>query len=240
MPEPCKYSYQLVFPANDQLRARKVIRRSNYGHVIKFASTKCARMIELESLLEHDLAVLYEFNQDVVVFHEQPFRLELTINGVVRNQFPDFLVFYDNGSVVVEEVKPFEKLSDPDIAGKFAIQKEIYESLGYGFRVVTDRDIRSGLTLQNSKRLLPYRRIAIDHLVRESVRNSIGNHAKTGLELIRYVFGVTEEILLAMVAQGILATDLSQALSLESYFQFNVRRSILTEKQLLVMRRTCV
>lgn len=229
----------MVLPPNDLLRARKVVRRSNYGHVIKFASTKCGRMVELESLLEHDLAVLHEFNQDVIVFQEQPFRLELTLNGVVRNQFPDFLVFYDNGSVVVEEVKPFNKLSDPDITRKFEIQKEIFESLGYGFKVVTDKEIRSGLTLENSKRLLPYRRHAIDPLVRDVVRNTIGDYAKSGWELTRECYGVTEETLLAMVAQGILATDLSQILSLESHFQYNVRRSMLTEKQLLVMRRTC-
>jgi len=237
--ESPEYSCRLFYPSGDQVRARKVVRRSNYGHVIKFASTKCARTVELESLLEYDLAILYEFNQDVVVFNEQPFRMEIEANGVTRNLYPDFMVFYDNGSVSVEEVKPSYKLDNLEIVRKFEIQKQVCETLGYEFKVVTENDIRSGVNLNNSKRLLPYRRIVVPPWIFGTLRKWIGRNAITGNELIREVYELTQDQILAMVAQGILITDLSKPLGLESTFQLNTRRPLLTEKQLLTWRRTC-
>lgn len=205
---------RIIMPDGGAIRARKVVHRSNHGHVYKFPSLKCGRMIELESGLEYDRAVLLEIDSDVVEFQEQPFRLEYAYNGAIKKVFPDFLVHYRNGSRIVEEVKMLQEASKPE----FAIEKRVLAQHGYKFFVLTNLKIRDGHHLKNSKTLLPFRRYPVNSLLRESVKEVLSRGAKTGYSIIERVKGLTEEALYTMVAHGHIAADLSVPLGLETLY----------------------
>lgn len=232
---------RLILPGNNQVRARKIVRRSNHGHVYKFASLKCARTLELESGLEYDRAIMLEFDPTVIIFQEQPFTLEYADDcGEIRIAYPDLLVFRDDGSSVIEEIKPSSKAANPEIKRKFELEKNALEQHGYGFAIVTELEIRSGLSLKNSKKLLPYRRAAVSSVLREQVLEALRTADKSGLELIQQVYGLTHDLLHSLHSQGFIASDLSLPLTLESYYTALKRQSQLTQQQLRILERRCV
>ena len=132
-----------TFPSEENGRARKVVRRSNHGHVFKFASKKCRRIIELESVLEYDRAILLEMDPDVLAFQEQPFRIDYADQGKIHKIFPDFLVERRNGLLTVEEVKPEAKASLPEFSRRFSIERVLVAKRGYSFSVLTENEIRT-------------------------------------------------------------------------------------------------
>lgn len=209
---------RIIMPENGANRARKVVHRSNHGHVVKFASKKCSRTLELESLLEYDRAIQLEFHPDVITFQEQPFLLEYADDGVIKKIFPDFLVLYRDGSRIIEEVKPLKEAALPEFCRRSDIEKRVLSQHGYGFDVLTELKIRHGLELVNSKKLLPYRRYTVSSLLRESVKNVLCKGAETGHALIGHVAGLTEEALYTMVAHGHIVGDLSVSLGLATLY----------------------
>ena len=81
-------------------RSRKVVKRSNCGHPVKFASQKCGRSVHLESPLEYDLAIQLEFDPSVILFQEQPLAVKIQYDGKIRTVYPDLAVYKDDGSTV--------------------------------------------------------------------------------------------------------------------------------------------
>lgn len=231
---------RIIPPDKDQVRARKVIFQSNHGHVFKFPSIKCGRLLHLEYGLERDRATILEFDPSVIFFQEQPFTLEYADDGDIRSKYPDFLVYYDDGSVVVEEVKPASEASDPEIKRTFELEKKALAHHGYGFAVVTELEIRSGLLLSNSKKLKPYRRTAVSAVLRENVLAALRACEMTGRDLIRQVYGLTHDLLLSLLSQSLISTDLSLPLTLESQYSAPKRQSQLSHQQLRTFERKCV
>lgn len=221
-------------------RSRKVVKRSNHGHVYKFASQKCGRTIQLESGLEYDLAVILEFDPGVILFQEQPFQLEIIFDDKLRTVYPDLMVFRDDGSTQVIEVKPAEKAQLPNIRKKFELEHQVLESVGYQFKVITEHDIRSGFSLKNSRKLLPFRRISVGTLVRETVLSALKWRPMTAKELLLQINGLTFETLFALVAHGIISTSLSVELTPQSLFSPLKRNSKLSEQQQRIWQRRCI
>lgn len=223
-----------------QLRSRKVVKRSNHGHVYKFASQKCGRTIQLESSLEYDLAVILEFEPAVILYQEQPLELQVMMDDKIRTVYPDMMVFQDDGSTQVIEVKPAEKAQRPQIMKKFELEHQVLESLGYQFKVFTERDIRNGLRLKNSRKILPFRRIPVGPILKESVLSALKWRPMPAKEMLLLINGLTFELLFALVAHGIISTDLSVELTPQSLFFPVKRHSQLTEQQKKIWQRRCV
>lgn len=221
-------------------RVRRVVKRSNYGHVYKFCSQKCGRIVELESGLEYDLAIIYEFDPSIICYQEQPLELIVNIDDESRRIFPDFLVFRDDGSATIEEVKPYEKSQQQEQKKKFQAEKELAESNGFWFQVITENEIRSGLKLQNSRKLLPFRRIPIGGLLRESVLNALRWRPMTACEMLGQIPGLTESRLFTLLAQGYIVADLSFPLNLNTLFSHIVRQPQLSQNQQRVWERRCI
>lgn len=233
-------SSSIKHPGVDQIRARKVISRSNYGHVYKFASIKCARIIELESGLEYDQAIIHEFDHSVVYFQEQPFALEYADENKIKVIYPDFLVYRDDGSMTIEEVKPLSKLDIPKTKRRFELEKNALEQHGYEFVVSTELEIRSGLRLENSRKLLPYRRSPVSAILRENVISALQIRELPACELIQLVHCLNYDLLLSLLAQSYISTDLSQPLNLKTVYFTQNRQSQLSQQQLQVFRRRCI
>ena len=210
---------RLIFPDECDAKARKVVLRSNHGHVYKFPSSKCKRIVELESGLELDRATQLETNSDVVAFSEQPFMIEYADEGKNKVIFPDFVVLRRDGSRTVEEVKPAGKAGLPEFRRRCAIEEAVLALHGYKFSLLTEHDIQAEPQLTNVKMLLPYRRFYISTLLRISVRELLSKQTNTGHNLVERVAGLTEAALFAMVAQGYLDADLSYPLDMGSLYR---------------------
>ena len=199
-------------------RSRKVVKRSNHGHVYKFASQKCGRTIQLESSLEYDLAIILEFEPGVILYQEQPFELQVVLDDKVKTVYPDMMVFHDDGSTQIIEVKPLEKAQRPEIIKKFEIEHKALESLGYQFKVFTECDIRNGLRLKNSRKILPFRRISVGTLLIETILSALKWRPMSAKEMLLLINGLTFELLFALVSHGVISTDLSVELTPQSLF----------------------
>jgi len=116
-----------------------------------------------ESSLERDFYVLLEFSENVVRWDPQPVRLPVVDTG--NTYVPDVLVSYiddlrDQSSKrrVLYEVKYREELRTnwADYRPRFKAAIRYARKQGWSFRLVTEREIRSGHLLWNAKFLLPY------------------------------------------------------------------------------------
>ena len=223
-----------------QSRSRKVVKRSNHGHVYKFASQKCGRTIQLESSLEYDLAIILEFEPGVILYQEQPLELQIVMDDKIKTVYPDMMVFQDDGSTQIIEVKPAEKAQRPPIMKKFELEHQALESLGYQFKVFTECDIRNGLRLKNSRKILPFRRIPVGPILKESVLSALKWRPMPAKEMLLLIHGLTFELLFALVAHGVISTDLSVELTPQSLFSPIKRHSQLTEQQQKIWQRRCV
>jgi hypothetical protein len=116
-----------------------------------------------ESSLERDFYVLLEFNLSVVRWRPQPVRIP--VGDGHPTYVPDVLVTYidfdtrpQKEYTVLYEVKPRAELRDNWARWKarFKAARRYARERGWVFRIVTDREIRSGGLLWNAKFLLPY------------------------------------------------------------------------------------
>lgn len=152
----------LLRPPSARLRAREPISRS-FGMIRgKFPSRKMGRMIHWESQLERDAVFLFEFSPGVVMYREQPLTTHYMLDGKTRRYTPDFELTLSSGEVILIEIKPAEKLLDPDENRRFKRIHEHFANSAQPFRILTDREIRqSDALLENLRLLMRHRREAL-------------------------------------------------------------------------------
>jgi hypothetical protein len=147
---------------------RKVSNRG--GNTIgRFPSTKMGRMIAFESLLERDFIYLLEYEPDVEWFEEQPLKIEYLYEAKHLHYTPDFHLLGCGGRHELVECKPERFIETEENCRKFAVAQEWCERKGWGFRVVTDQDVRRGFRLQNVKLLARYARQKVDITIRSQI-----------------------------------------------------------------------
>lgn len=146
---------------------RKVSNRG--GNVIgRFPSLKLGRMVDYESLIERDLIYLLEFEPDVTWYAEQPLTIPFRYRGKERGYTPDFHILQAGGDVIVE-CKPQELAESDENRPKFGAARAWCAARGWTFRVVTDRQLRSGYRLRNIKLLMQFARYNIEPAVKSRI-----------------------------------------------------------------------
>ena len=113
------------------------------GHVV------CESRLELARLL------LADADPDVVAIAAQPFLLIEGAEGKARRHVPDFFLQHRSGTCTVVNVKPAEKLEEPDVAAILAWAGEAVAAKGWAAEVWTGCD---PLLLANVRFLAGYRR----------------------------------------------------------------------------------
>lgn len=137
------------------------VRKLNKNRVTgKRPSVKNGRMVQWESFLERDYYILLEYDPDVIKYQEQPFTINYIHDRKTRRYTPDVFVTRTNKNQVVE-VKPESELTDPEVQIKLEAGHQYCLENGYEFRIVTEKDIRSGAILENIKFLYRFSRIQI-------------------------------------------------------------------------------
>lgn len=146
-------------------------------------SSKVGRVVECESNLERDLALLLEFSTNVVSFEEQPLRLTIPASPKSFQTTPDFSVLLDTRETELLEVK-YQSQANKH-AERLEVIKRHLATQGMVYRVMTEKSIRAsrmvlhncqylksfkkldGVTLDQLKALAPKHPIRLDQLIEQ-------------------------------------------------------------------------
>jgi hypothetical protein len=155
--------------------ARKIVNTRSKKNIGFFPSKKNERLVAFESLIERDFIYLLEYDRDVICYKEQPLEINYRDNNRLKKCYPDFEVLRKSRKQLIE-VKPHAKLvkilQDETIINKFNAVALYCDANGYSdFKIVTDKDIRTGNALKNIRLLFSYSNI----IVPEDIKNSILN-----------------------------------------------------------------
>lgn len=152
--------------------ARRVVTRSpsqNVGVVC------CPRLqtepIEYESITERWFLMIAVLLPRLRRIAHQPCRLELPPIGEgteASTYVPDFLLQFESGESVIVEVKPARYL--PKHRAKLLAAAEVLRAQGQAFLVVTDKDLRSTLSMPDAMQI---RRIAKMQCSNEEVERTL-------------------------------------------------------------------
>jgi hypothetical protein len=97
-----------------------------------YAATMNAH-VGFESWLERDVAMMLDFDSEVVAFSSQPFWLSWSEDGEPRRHAPDFFARLADGTGVVIDVRPDDRINPGD-ARAFAVTESACTQVGWTFR----------------------------------------------------------------------------------------------------------
>jgi len=118
-------------------------------------------MVAFESLIERDYLYLLDYEPDIEWFEEQPLTIKYQHDDMVLHYTPDFHLV-ETGQNVLVECKPHAFVDKDENRRKFRAARTWCADREWGFRVVTDRDIRTGFRLENVQLLTRYARHVVD------------------------------------------------------------------------------
>ncbi len=195
-------------------RARKVVTRAPHRVVGYFSSAKTKAQWPWESQLEFDCLRLLEVDNAVEFYAVQPEVTEYEVDGRTRRYYPDIRVEYRDRRTEFIEVKFQATASLPKYQVLFEAVQAVYAARGYGFRVMTEKDIRQEPLLSNAKVVLKARDITPSSQLQMLVARTFNVHRCHTLGELEEVLGFgpsRRRELLAMANLGLFDLDLRAA-----------------------------
>ena len=210
--------FELIFPENGQVRARKVATRSRSRTKGKLPSWKAGRMLEYESINERNVFIHLEVDPTVLLVGEQPCRILYMDSGVRKVHYPDVLVSFRTHKEFWE-IKSAAEANDSDILHRTQVMRQL-SSLGYGYRLAIAEEFSVQPRLQNSAKLLQFGQRPVAPHEREALRVYLAEHGTiTWLEASVGLLGTrSREVLCRLVMEGHLSFGLELPWNRESVF----------------------
>lgn len=147
-----------------------------------YYSQKMGRLVGYESDNEKCDFYRAEIAPHVVSYHEQPHTIEAFIAGRVRRYTPDREDRFADGGVEIVEVKDqFEADKDPDYHAKLDYFAEVYERLGWSFRLTTRDEIKEPATFGTVENVQRFRRASFTASDLAAVRHTFGERGECSL-----------------------------------------------------------
>lgn len=139
-----------------QAEPHRVIRKTRLGmQLTKFPSQKMGRTLILESSIETDAALTFEFDPWITTYCEQPLELVIETGGKKSLYVPDFLTVDRDFNQKLWEVKPSYWNLSPYWVDRLNSARTAAQESGYGYEVLTDSDLRNSEWLKNLRVLYP-------------------------------------------------------------------------------------
>ncbi|RKT88113.1 hypothetical protein ATL45_6542 [Saccharopolyspora antimicrobica] len=129
---------QVAFEEASPVRAFPSYRGQRSSPGFYYAATMQAH-VGFESWLERDEVMALDFDPDVIGFAAQPFWLFWPDTNRVRSHAPDFFVRHRDGTGVIVDCRPQERIKPRDEAA-FAATKRACAEVGWQFRLVHGHD----------------------------------------------------------------------------------------------------
>lgn len=132
---PLESAWAVRFESRSPVRRVRTFKgQRNFDGLWWLATTGCH--VGFESWLEREHLMLMDFDPDVVGVSSQPFWLHwIDVDGVERRHAPDFFARLADGSGVVVDVRPDERVT-ADAEDCFAVTADACEVAGWAFRRV--------------------------------------------------------------------------------------------------------
>lgn len=205
-----------VYQRHDGGPMRPVGRRRGLRPGGLYYSQKMGRLVGYESDNEKFDFYRSEISPDVVAYREQPHTIEGIIDGKVRRYTPDREDRFADGHIEIVEVKDaLEADKDPDYYAKLSYFAEVYERLGWSFRLTTRDQIKDPATFETVETVQRYRRASFTAGDIADVRRKAGQHGECHLTDLLAIFpsevvGLSK--LCAMMVGHILVLDIQSKL----------------------------
>jgi hypothetical protein len=205
-----------VYQRRDEGPMRPVGRRRGRRPGGLYYSQKMGRLVGYESDNEKCDFYRSEIASDVVSYREQPHTIEAVIGGNLRRYSPDREDRFADGRIEIVEVKDeFEADKDPDYSAKLDYFAEVYDRLGWSFRLTTRDQIKDPATFETVETVQRYRRASFSAAEIGDVRRVLSAHGECRLAQLMPIFS-SELIglakLCAMMAGRILVLDIHSKL----------------------------
>lgn len=205
-----------VYQRRDAGPMRPVGRRRGLRPGGLYYSQKMGRLVGYES--ENEKCDFYrsEIAPDLVGYREQPHTIEAVIAGNVRRYTPDREDRFADGRIEIVEVKDeFEADKDPDYNAKLDYFAEVYERLGWSFRLTTRNEIKDATTFETVETVQRYRRASFTAGEIADVRRRFSQYGECRLADLLPIFsseltGLTK--LCAMMVGRIVVLDIHSKL----------------------------
>lgn len=188
--------------------SHNALTRSGRGFRMRIPSRKLDRMVECESILERDVALLLEYSPGVVSYQEQPALVKYWDGEQMRDYFPDFEAVLLDGSRIHLEGKSSRKLANPKVAAKYRAIASHYQQTSIQFRVVTELECQREPLRSNLRRLsyLRMKRMADPLPLRGEITRLLG---QPSISLAKAEALLGPEVTQRLLAVGFLHCDLA-------------------------------
>lgn len=195
------------------------LKKGKYGkHITHFPSFKNKKVVVCESELEADFCVWLEYEEQVVAYAPQPGTFTFTVDDRTVRYTPDFEITYGTGEIRYAEIKPDHIAEDTGYLRKVGEFRKVCELAGYGFDLITEREIRIQPKLRNLQNL--YNRMhlvtdtelsyALDSLKQPSASGS------TVRSLLALTYPPSMKSIAKAVFSGLMLADLDQPFTLDT------------------------
>lgn len=201
---------------------RKISNAGRRINVSKVPMIDMERNVPSESTLERDLCIRLAFDSDVTSVREQAMRIFFELNGKRQHYTPDYLVERKNRRPQIIEVK-YKKDISIWFEQLFRIITPICDRTGYEFLVYTESEIRVQPLLDDIKLLRSYARIPLYPTHEVLCHEFFANKAEATLQELYQFFAaknVDKQVVLALLYHGVLATDHSLPLAVNSPIRY--------------------
>ncbi len=120
---------------------------SNRGKMPSLKKTSLCKVLDYESVLEHDFLLLLDHDPNCIDLQPQPIKIQyIDENGEGHSFFPDCWGLFSDGSQWLFEIKPEKKLKKLLKSKNWQYRKNALEEeckkLGWKFKFLTQKEIR--------------------------------------------------------------------------------------------------
>ena len=193
---------------------RRHLKHSRVKNLFKFVSAKMNTVFTVESSLEFDTCFHLEYSPAVKAFEAQPEGFYYAFEGRDCPYTPDFRVVDQQGNASLIEVKPSDKVADPDFLQRFPIKQQKAFELSSPLKLVTERQIRIDPILGNLKLLHRYSGFQSFTPLHMQLLGLVKDLGRVSLARLSGSTGAPPEDVLAtalsLIARGLIHSDLTE------------------------------
>ncbi|MEZ7860844.1 MAG: Tn7 transposase TnsA N-terminal domain-containing protein [Aeromonadaceae bacterium] len=193
---------------------RRHLKHSRVKNLFKFVSAKMNTVFTVESSLEFDTCFHLEYSPAVKAFEAQPEGFYYAFEGRDCPYTPDFRVVDQQGNASLIEVKPSDKVADPEFLQRFPIKQQKAFELSSPLKLVTERQIRIDPILGNLKLLHRYSGFQSFTPLHMQLLGLVKDLGRVSLARLSGSTGAPPEDVLAtalsLIARGLIHSDLTE------------------------------
>lgn len=205
---------------------RRHLKHSRVKNLFKFVSAKMNTVFTVESSLEFDTCFHLEYSSSIKFYEAQPEGFYYEFAGRRCPYTPDFRVVDKNDYVSFLEVKPSDKVADPDFLQRFPMKQQRSIELSSPLKLVTEKQIRIDPILSNLKLLHRYSGFQSFTPLHMQLLGLVQKLGRVSLSRLSDSIDAPPEVVLAsalsLIARGIMQSDLTvQEIGISSFVWVN-------------------